>query len=144
MTFGEPSQFYTSSCNTVELFTLEGYQLFISLFHRSRTNWRICSRKPNTACTNLTIRHLSELHQPTVVRNHFPDVPLMVLHTLLHSSNLIFPNTFLQIVLTDSWLSVPRPYSHPTVRLPNCAFIRRLGDSHEQHTQSDSLKGFRK
>ena len=86
MTFDEPSNFYTSLCNTVDLFTLEGYQLFISLYYRNRANWRTCSRRPNTTFTKLTIRHLSELHQPTAARNRFPDVPLVVLHTPLHGS----------------------------------------------------------
>lgn len=91
MTFGEPTHFYTYLCNTVDLFTLESYQLFISLCYRSRTNWRICSRRPNTACTNLTIRHPSKLHQPTAVRNRFSDVPLVVLHTPSHGSKSDLP-----------------------------------------------------
>ena len=47
------------------------------------------------------------------------------------------------MVLTDSWLSMPWPYAHPTVLLPNCAIITRLGDLPEQYTKSDWVKGFR-
>ena len=63
-----------------------------------KINCSICSRRPNSTRSNLTVRHLNDLRQPTTLRNHFPCAPLMVLHTPLQGcrfdlSEQIFPNS---------------------------------------------------
>jgi hypothetical protein len=48
-----------------------------------KINCRIGSRRPNSTRKHFTVRHLSFLRLPTALRNNFPYVPLMVLHTPL-------------------------------------------------------------
>jgi hypothetical protein len=76
---------------------------------------------PNTACTNLKIPHLSELSQPTEVRNRFPGDLLMVLHTPLHGSKFdlskqISPNSAYKLLVACALAIYPPDSASPRLR----------------------------